>query len=99
MAEFAPIPDPPTPAEREAELEHNLREELKRIRVAMTATAGHISSMAFELVREGSRNVERMGVLVASADTALEAAERAERLLRPSVMSFVRGDAANPRNS
>jgi hypothetical protein len=87
MAEFEPIPDPPTPEQRAAELEHNLREELKRIRVAMTATAGQLSSLAFELVREGSRNVERLGVLAASTSKALETAERAGQLL------------ANPQNS
>ena len=80
-SKFDPIPDPPSPEEIAMSQGKVVVADLRMAVLAMIACAGHCSRLAFDLVSEGTRNADRLHVLVATASTALESAERAQRIL------------------
>jgi len=81
MAEFEPVPEPPTPEEKRAQRDEAIRGALERVRFAMICTADVAAGLGLELARESSRHLDRMGAVSAVTGTALQAAEAAGRLL------------------
>lgn len=84
MAEFDPIPDPPTPEEIATRQGKAIIDNLRIAVLAGVAVSGQCARLALDLCAKDSHHVEKLGQLVATASTALECAERAQRLIATS---------------
>jgi hypothetical protein len=78
---FEPLPPEPTPEEIAHEQGKAIVANLRMTVLAGIAAAGQCSRLALDLIGRDTRNVAQLGQLVATASTALECAERAQKLI------------------